>query len=73
MISRWSAARDRSRNRTEWSEATTDNTRGGYRRTGVTSIEATCTLFSGSHSRLVFTEEEGWTIRAALERDAARR
>ena len=39
--------RDRTRNRTEWSiETTTDVTKRGYRRTFVTSIEATRTVFS---------------------------
>jgi hypothetical protein len=46
MISRCSAARDRTRNRSEWSSETrTDATRGGYRRKPVTSIDATRTVF----------------------------
>ena len=47
MISRCSEARDRTRNRSEWSsETTTDTTPGGYRRTAVTSIDATRTELS---------------------------
>jgi hypothetical protein len=46
MISRCSAARDRTRNRSEWSSETrTDATSGGYRRRPVTSIDATRTVF----------------------------
>ena len=52
MISRCSEARDRTRNRSEWSsETTTDATSGGYRRTPVTSIDATRTSVFGSHSQ----------------------
>ena len=44
MISRCSETRDRTMNRSEWSsEKTTDATKRGYRRTSVTSIEATRT------------------------------
>ena len=44
MISRCSEARERTMNRSEWSsETTTDDTNGGYRRTPVTSIDATRT------------------------------
>ena len=43
---RCSDARDRTRNRSEWSsEMRTDTTSRGYRRTPVTSIGATCTVF----------------------------
>ena len=46
MISRCSAARDRTRNRSEWSSETrADATSGGYRRKPVTSIDATRTVF----------------------------
>jgi hypothetical protein len=47
MISRWSEARDQTRNRSEQrSESTTDVTNGGYRRVSVTSRAATRTVFS---------------------------
>ena len=47
MISRCSDSRDRIMNRSEWSsEKTTDATKQGYRRTSITSIEATRTVFS---------------------------
>ena len=46
-ISRCSDARDRTRNRSEWSsETTTDATTGGYRRTPATSIDSRCTMFT---------------------------
>ena len=47
MISRCSETRDRNMNRIEWSsEKTTDATKRGYRRTSITSIDATRTVFS---------------------------
>jgi hypothetical protein len=47
MISRCSKTRDRIMNRSEWSsEKTTDATERGHRRTYVTSIDTTCTVFS---------------------------
>ena len=47
MISRCSETRDRNMNRREWSsEKTTDATKRGYRRTSITSIDATRTMFS---------------------------
>jgi hypothetical protein len=46
MISKCSEARETSRNRSEWSSETTDDTPAGYRRTIVTSIDATRTAFS---------------------------
>ena len=47
MISRCSEARDRTTNRSEWSsETTTETTTGGYRRSAVTSIDATRTELS---------------------------
>jgi hypothetical protein len=49
MISRCSKTRDRTMNRSEWSsEQTTDVTNRGYRRTEVTSIDATSTVFSAA-------------------------
>jgi hypothetical protein len=45
--SRCSEARDRTRNRSEWSsEKTTDATKRGYRRISITSIDAMRTVFS---------------------------
>ena len=46
MISRCSETRDPIMNRSEWmSEKTTDATKRGYRRTPITSIDATPTMF----------------------------
>ena len=45
-ISRCSETRDRTMNRSEWSSEKTEATKRGYRRTSVTSIDATRTVFS---------------------------
>ena len=65
MISRCSEARERTMNRSEWSsEKTTDATKRGYRRTCVTSIEATRTLYSTATGELFTIVHETQTGRS---------
>jgi hypothetical protein len=52
-ISRCNESRDRTINRSEWSSEKTDATNRGYRRTHVTSIDATRTVFSIATGRAV--------------------
>src|SRR6188768_1823414 len=59
MISRCSETRDRNMNRIEWSsEKTTDATRRGYRRTSITSIDATRTMFSIATGRFLYSGDD---------------
>jgi hypothetical protein len=67
MISRCSEARDRTKNRSEWSsETTTDATTGGYPRTPVTSINSRRTMFT------VGTPESANAIAGEVNAGAAR-
>src|SRR5215475_1442731 len=68
MISRCSDTRDRTMNRSEWSSEKTDATNRGYRRTHVTSIDATRTVFSIATPPLRYAGDLDGVMRVGLIR-----